>query len=550
MTTAPGSYVTTAARQAGASTATPPAASAFLAGVSLWGPTGTVTLCKSLSEYLEAQYPGLGALDGDLELILALFAAGGFPVSQIEGGITAVASLFDEGLERLYVRRVVGPAAATATLVLVDDDDDPAFTVSGRYVGELANLVTVAVDDGTDSGIKVTVGADDDALGGDIVLDNLASNAAAVAAINSHPLLSAVVVAVAGEGGIAVTAAADNLAGGATDFGSITSAGILEAATFPVELGPGVLVDASGALVDALISGDAPTAADTVEGWGAMLNSTRRILLLHKQLAAGTEAQLVTELEELAGKRSGLLVELTARHGEAAANELVSGIGYVVGYVPRRGVITGVDIVVPAVTLAVGARARAIANVGPHQAPAGVNGLSVANAAPLVSATSDSTGIAGSDTVLTLIHAAGGNAVRRIAGTTRLYGWRSIAGDASDWVMLTARDVVNAIAGEADTRTEELPFAFVDGKGHAFARLEGILTGIAQEYATAGALYPGLDDAGIEVDPGYTVDTGPSVNTPATIAAGQIIGVLGVRPTPTASVVLITVRRASVGGPI
>lgn len=563
--TAPGSYVNITTRRGPAVVSPPPAATVFQVQATPWGPVGTPVLVRNLDE--------LGAANGLAYLNPAQAAAAGaaalaaegipgIPVSTISQARTATATMFAEGVERLYVRRLVGPDAARSTLVLVDADDDPAVTLTGLYPGALPNLLSVAVAAGSTSGKKVTVSEPGGAAvilpAGSIVLDNLANNAAIVAAINGHAILSQLVTAVAGIGGIVANAGATPLADGTTDLNNAQPTdtdGLVAAYTFPAELGPGVILDGTGIGTGVLAyGGDANLAADAIETLAGVARATRRIFLLPYEAQEAT-ADDVAAVAAIAGAGANIdaaVDELVDRHGAADAGELLGTMGIIAGNLIVPDVVTGEPTLVSAVTLAAGARSRAIAEVGPHQAPAGIHGISLTGATYAVTAIDHAHPLPVSDAILEALDAARMNGARRIAGTTRLYGWRTLAdADDRDWSMLTAADVVNTIAAEADDRTEELPFAFVDGKGHALSRLEGILTAIGQEYAVAGALYPGVnDETGEEVDPGYLVDTGAGVNTPQTIAAGELNGVLGVRPTPTARIVNITVRKAAVGGPI
>ena len=78
-------------------------------------------------------------------------------------------------------------------------------------------------------------------------------------------------------------------------------------------------------------------------------------------------------------------------------------------------------------------------------------------------------------------------------------------------------------------------FGEIDGKGQLFAQLNGALAGKCQQYWINNSLY------GLNPQDSYAVNTGPQVNTPASIAAGQINAQVLVRLSPTAEVVQINV---------
>ena len=70
-----------------------------------------------------------------------------------------------------------------------------------------------------------------------------------------------------------------------------------------------------------------------------------------------------------------------------------------------------------------------------------------------------------------------------------------------------------------------------------FQQVDNELIALVAADAADGALFAGTDD------PGYRVDTGPGVNTPQSIAAGEIRAVLAVRLSPVGSLVRLTIRK-------
>ena len=61
----------------------------------------------------------------------------------------------------------------------------------------------------------------------------------------------------------------------------------------------------------------------------------------------------------------------------------------------------------------------------------------------------------------------------------------------------------------------------------------------------AGGLYELLDAEGNRLDPGYLVDAGPSVNTPATLANDEVRAQVAIRISPTAELITITVTKVA-----
>ena len=73
------------------------------------------------------------------------------------------------------------------------------------------------------------------------------------------------------------------------------------------------------------------------------------------------------------------------------------------------------------------------------------------------------------------------------------------------------------------------------------APVGGAITGRLGTLADAGALFARLNDEGEILDPGYVVVAGPSVNSPLSLATGLLKAEVGVRLSPTAEFVTITV---------
>jgi hypothetical protein len=109
----------------------------------------------------------------------------------------------------------------------------------------------------------------------------------------------------------------------------------------------------------------------------------------------------------------------------------------------------------------------------------------------------------------------------------RTYGGRTAAGPAdTNWVPFGGSRVLMAIAHEADAVAENYVFRQIDGGRRLFAHLEADLTGVCLRYFNLGALY------GASAEDAFAVDTGPQVNTLATIAAQEVHAVVRVKVSP------------------
>lgn len=132
------------------------------------------------------------------------------------------------------------------------------------------------------------------------------------------------------------------------------------------------------------------------------------------------------------------------------------------------------------------------------------------------------------------------SAIRTIAGTTRLYGYRSLSSDVASFRLLKDQDLLNAVRVSGERVLEAYVGRTVDGEGRVLSRIRGDLIGVVEPLAAAGAIFARPD-----VDPGYAVDTGPSVNPLQLLALNQLRAVMAVRPSPTAELLELNIVRAA-----
>lgn len=141
--------------------------------------------------------------------------------------------------------------------------------------------------------------------------------------------------------------------------------------------------------------------------------------------------------------------------------------------------------------------------------------------------------------------------IRVVGGKVRLYGYKTVAttaGDSSGNLQgAQFRDLTNVIAYQAANIAEKYVGRTVDGRGLQLAAFNGELTGMLSVYAEAGALFAQVADDGTEVDPGYVVDTSSNVNSPAALAAGTLSAEVGVRLSPSAEFVNISITANDAG---
>jgi len=419
----------------------------------------------------------------------------------------ALLAFFAEGGARAYVGRVVGPDAVASELELVDRAGSPLPTLRIQAVnpGAWGDAVTVAVANGTDPNtftITITYGDATETFA------NLASPAAAVTALEASAYVRGTNLgsATAAPNNNPAVLAATALTDGDDDRAAIVADDYVTAAD--ALLGPSL---GAGAVA---VPGQPASAVG--EGLLAHARLNNRIALL--ATASGqTESQAKAAAAALVGDEGsefgGLFYPWIRIPAPGPSTRLVSPEGYVAGV-----------------------RARAHELHGPWRAAAG--DIATPNFVVGVERVIDAS--TGDE-----LDAANVNVIRTIARAPRVYGWRSLSSDTENFSLLTARDVMNDVVVDALERMERYVFRNIDGKGQLFSELASELVGMVEPMRSAGGLYERVDaESGQLLDPGYAVDTGPSVNTEETIAAGEIRAQLSLRVAPVGTLVTIVISKA------
>lgn len=471
-----------------------PGSTYFLTTQAERGPTDRAVLIRSLAEF-EYHYGARVSYGSGYDDLQAYFAELG---------------------AKAYVGRVVGAAPVLATRTLNDRAGAPLATVRIDAVdaGAWGNSLTVEVQNGTDANTTriIISGTPDDE---DETFDNLTDPADIAATLSAESRwVNAVNLgsATAPPNNNPAVLAATALANGTDDRATIVAADYTDAANdlFGKELGAGAIA----------VPGQPASAV------GAAL------------VAHGATNDRIAVLFPTSGQTP------TQAKAAEAALAAVADLHHAAFYYPwvkAPDGAGGTRTISPAGYVAA-ARARAHERQGPERAGAG----EISQARFIVGVERELTRAEGDD-----LDASRVNAIRTIAGTVRVYGARSMSRDEANWRFITYRDLINDIEVECEEALEAYAFRPIDGKNQAFSDLEGELTGIAAKYANRGALFPRHDSStGEQLDPGYSVDTGPAVNTAATIDAGEIRGRLAVRPSPTGALVVVTVSKAAFTAPL
>ena len=480
-----GVEVRTGARPGTSTLERTPSATYFVAGQAERGSTVDPIEIRSMSEYdekLGARVP-YGSLYDDLEMFFA------------------------EGGSRAFVARVVGAAATSGQLNLADRNGAPASTV--RLVadspGAWSSTLTAQVADGVlPDTFSVFI-----RLNGELVEQYLdqASPAAFVAEVNARSsLLSALDLGspTAAPANNPAVLAATALSAGNDDRAAIVAGDyVATLARFGAGLGAGAVA----------VPGQSANAVHT--GLIAHGRATRRLALLAtptgttvagaKVIANGLRAVLGSDA-------AGPAFPWVRVPDGVGGTRLISPEGYVAAM-----------------------RARAHRAEGPWRAPAG----DIAIARHVVGVETELTQAQIDDLLTSRV-----NPIRTMAGTVRLYGWRSLSVDQVNFLMLTARDTLNHVAVLAEQRLERFVFREIDGKGHLFAEIEAEMTAVLEPIRLAGGLYEKTSDDGDPIDPGYTINVRQGANE------HEIVVEIGIRIAPTAELIIVTITKVAFDEPL
>lgn len=415
----------------------------------------------------------------------------------------ALAVFFAEGGTQAYVQRVVGAAATAGTLTLHDGATTPLPTlrVTAASPGAWSSRVSIGISAGSRSGtFRLGVYLD-----GARVIDaqNLVTAADAVAALSANVYVTATDLASISAGALAQPAVNQPtpLSAGTDNRSAITADDYVAALDlFDVGLGDGAVA--------------IPGIGETVhDGLIAHATANNRIALLSADQGA-TVGDLTSLANSYDTEYAGMFAPWVTISDGARGIRTISPESFV-------------------------AAKRAVAHdtVGAWRAPAGGLGASIGSSSGVVGLDQNFSVADGS--TLDDGHV---SAIRLIANSVRLYGWRSLSADEADYAYLSSRDLLNRLVILCTAAMEPYLFDPIDGRGHLIAAINGDLVGVLQPIADADGLYP-LTDAvsGLDIDPGFLVVTDSSVNSALSLANNTIVAVISVRISPTSALINLTI---------
>lgn len=410
-----------------------------------------------------------------------------------------VERFFADGGQRIVFARVVGPAAVKASKTLNDAGAVASLKVEGIGPDTYSNGLKVAVVAGSSAGTFVLVITD----AGNVELDRSPDLADVNAAVLWGSTSDYVRVTALGLNAPA-TAAAAALTGGTDDRANIVDLSYRDAlARIVPDFGPG-----------------------QVSLPGRASGTAHADLIAHEK-ATGRRAFLdvnQTDVTKATLKAVALAARALSTNGEGA----VFG-----PWVTAAGSIPGQVVEYPASCVAAAACARVDALGNPNVAAAGTNGVSRV-----------ATGVKGSpftDADRGELNDAGLNLVRFYQGSVVIYGFRTLADPLKlplKWQLANAR-LDMAVGARGRAIADEYVFQQLDGA--TIKRYGGDLSVMLAAFHRIGALF------GTTPDEAFSVDVGPTVNTPESIARGELRAVLAIRRSPMAERVIVEVVKVSVG---
>lgn len=478
----PGVVVTTALSPGAAPTAGDPAGRAFLIGLTERGPASTPTQIVSLGQFEQVFGPRTS-----YSSIL----------------YDQVRTFFNEGGSEVWILRVVGVDAAPAALTLLDRAAGtplPTVKISAINPGAYGAELSVQVAAGTVTNtVTITVSRSGSVVE---VFRNLLGPVAVVEALAGSKWVRGTNMnsATAAPGNLPAVLAATALTGGDDDRDAVSSATLVAALPlFGRSYGSGAIA----------IPGH--TWDQVGAGLIAHAKANRRIAILFDDVDADT-ATLVTAAASLgADGRFGGLFGPWVKIPDGSASRTIDPSGYVLGV-----------------------RARAMANEGFWRGAAGA-----ISEAQFVVGTAWPLSEDGNNT----LYAAGVNGIVTYPRTVELMGWKSLDLDVANYGLLSAADTINSIAGRIEEVLHQFVHRPIDGRKTIYGEVDGAIRGVLQPIADAGGLYARYRDDGTMVDPGYSVVVDDSVNPADQLGSNSLAAAVGLRLSPTAVELLVTIHK-------
>jgi phage tail sheath protein FI len=409
----------------------------------------------------------------------------------------AIDTFFREGGNRVYVSRVVGPAATTGFLNIPDSSAVVSLTANANGPGVWSADYKVGVISGVDPGtFRIQVSDNLNAIledSGDLVNQQQAVSWSAY----SQYIRVSLGASAENPANLAPTA----MSAGDDDRANITDIEWDAALDkFDKDLGPGQI--------------SAPGRTSTI-AYGQLIDhaeASNRVAVLDFP-----NTSTVATLESSAAS-------VQSRWAAGFAPWLV---------IP--GLIPGTTRIAPPSSLICGLIARNDPSIGTNRPSAGNAGNSLYCI--------DLTQPNWNDLDRQSLNAAGVDVIRRMFGGIRVYGWRSLSDPINDqnWLDFANARLYMQLVAELENVGENYMFAEIDGPNGATVNgFHDALAGVMMNHFIAGELF------GNTASDAFAVDTGSSINTLETLARLELHAVVTVVMAPFAEVVQIQIVKRAV----
>lgn len=407
----------------------------------------------------------------------------------------AVDIFFREGGNAVYIGRVCGPAAASATKNLLDAGAAISLVVNANSPGTWGNSIKVGVVAGQVSGYAIQV---QDASSNILETSyDLTTQADAISWANQYSQY--LLLTLGASANAPTTIAPALLTGGADDRNNITDTQWLNALnTFTPDLGPGQ------------VAAPGRTATTGTQQLVAHAAANNRVALID-----------LVDTPTIATLTSGGAAAASAGNGQYAA--------CFTPWLICPGVVAGTSRTVPPSAAMAGLISRNDLLNNPNTPAAGANGifrtvigLSQVNFTDANRQTLNNSGV---------------NVIRSLLGSFRNYGYRSLASPVSlpSWLDFGNVRYLMSLAARCQAVGENYVFAQIDGTGNTQSDYGAALSALCQADWQAGQIY------GDTPETAFNVDTGPAVNTPTVISNNELRANVSVRPSPMAELVTILI---------
>lgn len=464
----PGVTISTAVRTGAVNTGTAPAATFFVVGQTERGIDSQAVLVSSLEDY-ESKFGG-----------------------HVSGHYTwyTLRTFFEEGGVQAYVAKATADAAVRASLALTAPSAAAGITLTAVGKGTWGNNLSATVTNNT--------------LNFDIIVEY--SDAVIFSGLG-YTSLNEVVEA------INFSSAAQNYFTASLTTGAVGTALLATASETSFASGTnGTIAKSDYVTALGLFTNDLGSGAVSIPGVATGSSDTA----LYEGLRAHAYANNRIALCSFSGSAT-LAQARTASTGYTGTEHHE----YMAFYHPWVEIPNGtVTVSIPPDGYVAAVRSRTHNEAGPWKAFAGV-----ASEAKFVSGLSLTVSRADADAM----EGDRVNPLRLANGRVRVYGARSHSTLTAQWRFINARDVINFIVVQAESKLDDLVFSTIDGRSVVFANIINALQSVLEPIRIAGGLYEGFDALGKRLDYGYTVKCDAALNPASQLETGKVRARVGVR---------------------